>query len=68
MRHAHRRRHHVVEISHDPDRAGDDEKDDQHTEGKRHNIVRVIGPDAHMQKEDQVDADLRQGEHDQAGH
>jgi hypothetical protein len=59
VRHAHRRRHHVVEVGHDPDRAGDDEKDDQHTEGKSQNIVRAIGPEADMKKEDEVDANLR---------
>src|SRR5580700_7624166 len=54
-----RHRHHVIEVGHDPDRAGDDEKDDQHTEGKSQNIVRAIGPEADMKKEDEVDADLR---------
>ena len=61
-RHVHRYGHHVgVEIGDDPNRAGDDEKDDQHAEGKGQNIVRVIGPAAQMQKEDEVDADLREG-------
>ena len=56
--------HHVpVEVGDDPDRAGDDEKNDQQTESERHNIVRVIGPGAEMQKEDEMDADLRQGEY-----
>jgi hypothetical protein len=65
VRHGHRHRHHVVEVGHDPDRAGDDEKDDQQTEGKGQNIVRVIRPAAQMQKEDEVDADLREGEYNQ---
>jgi hypothetical protein len=38
-------RHHVgVEIGDDPDGAGDDEKNDQHTEGESQNIVRAVGP------------------------
>jgi hypothetical protein len=58
--------HHVVaKVRHDPDRADDDEKDDQHTEGEGQNIVRAVGAAAQMQKEDEVDADLREGEHDQ---
>ena len=38
----------------------------KHAEGEGQNIVRVIGPAAQMQKEDEVDADLREGEHDRA--
>ena len=41
-------------------------KDDKKPESERDDIVRVIGPAAEMQKEDEVDADLRKGEHDQA--
>jgi len=52
----HGHRHHVaVEIGDDPDRAGDDEKDDQHAEGERQNIVGAVGAAAQMQKEDEVD-------------
>jgi malate dehydrogenase (oxaloacetate-decarboxylating)(NADP+) len=52
--------HHVaVEIGDDPDRAGDDEKDDQHAKGEGQNIVCAVGPAAQMQKEDEMDADLR---------
>src|SRR5712692_10830611 len=59
-------RHHVaVEIGNDPDGAGDDEKDDQHAEGKGQNVVRAVGAAAQMQKEHEMDADLREGEHDQ---
>src|SRR5215471_5425322 len=59
-------RHHVaVEIGDDPDRTGNDEKDDQHAEGESQNIVGAVGPGAQMQKEDEVDADLREGEYDQ---
>jgi hypothetical protein len=60
-----RHRHHVtLEIGDDPDRAGDDEKDDQHAKGESQNIIRAVGPAAQMQKEDEMDADLRYGEHD----
>src|SRR5215471_20743433 len=62
-----RHRHHVVvEIGDDPDRAGDDEKDDQHAEGESQNIVCAVGPAAQMQEEDEVDADLREREYDQS--
>src|SRR3954467_5562811 len=37
---AHRHLHHVVvEVGHDPDRAGDDQKTDQHAEGERDDVV-----------------------------
>ena len=63
----HRQRHRVgIQVSHDPEGAGDDEKDDQHPEGEGQDIVRVIRPAAQMQKENEVNADLRQSEHDQA--
>src|SRR5262249_46778620 len=59
-------RHHVgVEVGNDPNRAGYDEKDDQQAEGEGHNVVGVVGSGAEMQKEDEVDADLCKGEHDQ---
>jgi len=52
--------HHVaVEIGDDPDRAGDDEKDDQYTEGEGQNIVCAVGAAAQMQEKDEVNADLR---------
>ena len=55
-----RHRHHVgVEVGDDPDRTGDDEKDDQHAKGESQNIIRAVGPAAQMQKEDEMDADLR---------
>jgi hypothetical protein len=53
-------RHHIaVEIGDDPDRAGDHEKDDQHAEGKGQNIIRAVGRATQMQKEDEVNTDLR---------
>ncbi len=52
-----------IEIGDDPQRAGDDEKYDQHAKGERQNIVRAVGPAAQMQEEDEVDADLREGEY-----
>src|SRR6266404_1524944 len=39
--------------------------DDLQAERKGQDVVRVVGPAAEMQKEDEVDADLREGEHDQ---
>ena len=55
----HRHDHVAVEVSDDPDRTGDDEKDDQHAKGESQNIIRAVGPAAQMQKEDEVNADLR---------
>jgi hypothetical protein len=53
-------RHHIaVDIGDDPDRAGDDEKDDQHAKGEGQNIIRAVGAAAEMQEKDEVDADLR---------
>jgi hypothetical protein len=63
----HRHRHHVaLEIGDDPDRAGDDEKDDQHAEREGQNVVRAVRASAQMQKEDQVNADLCEREYDQS--
>ena len=55
-----RHRHHVgIQIPDDPDRARDDDKDDPQAVDERDKIVRVVGPAAQMQKEDEVDANLR---------
>src|SRR5262249_45503297 len=60
-------RHHVaVEIGDDHDRAGDDKKDDQYAEREGENIIGALGSAAQMQEEDEMDADLREGEYDQA--
>src|ERR1700751_1326791 len=58
--------HVAVEIGDDPDRAGDDEKDDQHAEREGQNIICAVWAAAQMQKEHEVDADLREGEYDQS--
>src|SRR6516225_2897090 len=56
----HGHRHQVaVEVGDDPDRAGNDEKDDQHTEGEGENKIGAVEAAAQMQEEDEVDADLR---------
>ncbi len=34
--------HIVVQMRHDPQRTGEDQQDDQHAEGKRHDIVDVV--------------------------
>src|SRR5215470_19880309 len=65
-RSVHSHRHDVaVEIGDDPDGAGNDEKDDQHAEGESQNIVRAVGAAAQMQKENEVDPYLREGEYNQ---
>jgi hypothetical protein len=38
----HRRHHTLVEMAHDPDRAANDERDDQNAEGQRQHVVSVI--------------------------
>src|SRR6266436_7954550 len=35
-------RHVVVEVVHDPERAADDQRDDQHAESERHGIVGIV--------------------------
>jgi hypothetical protein len=53
-------RHHVaVEIGDDPDRTGDDQKDDQNAEREGQNIVCAVRAAAQMQEENEVNADLR---------
>ena len=52
-------------MSNDPNRPGDNEKDDKHAEREGENIVRIVRAAAQMQKEDKVNTDLRQSEHDQ---
>jgi hypothetical protein len=47
-----------------PSRAS--ETDDQHAKRVGQNTIRVIRPAAEMQKEDKMNADLRQGKHDQS--
>ena len=62
-----RRRHHVaVEIGHDPQRAGDDQDHREDAERQRQHIVGVVRPGRDVQEEDQVDAHLGDGEHDEA--
>ena len=64
--HAHRlgRRHqHVlVQIGHDPHRAGDHHEYDEHAEGERQDIVGAFRPGGDVQEEHQVNAHLGDGE------
>ena len=46
-----------------PALAGIKQKDDQHAEGEGQNIICAVGSAAQMQKEDEVNADLREGEY-----
>ena len=52
-------------MAHDPDRAKDDEADDQDAEGQRQHVVGVVRPGGDVQEEDDVDADLGNGKRDQ---
>ena len=57
------RRHHVVvQIGHDPQRAGDDQEHDEHAERQRQHVVGVVRPGGDVQEEDQVNAHLGDGE------
>ena len=49
--------HILVQMVHDPDRATDDEKDDQKTEGPHQNVIRIIRSRRDMQKEHQIRTD-----------
>src|SRR5215204_4695543 len=55
--------HHVViHMCHDPERTGDDQKNDQQPEGKRQNVVDVVRTGRDVEKEDEVNAHLRDRE------
>ena len=66
VRHVHRHRHHVgVEVGDDPDEPAMTRKTISTPKARARILFVLIGPAADMQKEDEVDADLREGEHDQ---
>src|SRR5437016_768718 len=46
--------HVVIHMGHDPERAGDDQQNDQHAEGKRHDVVDVVGAGRDVEEEDEV--------------
>src|SRR6516162_486383 len=59
-------RHHVLaEVVHDPQRSADHQRDDEHAERQRQNVVGVVGSRGDVQKENQMHAHLRDGEHDE---
>src|SRR5215813_1692361 len=66
VHHLGRRHQVVVDVRYDPDRATDDEKYYDHAEGEGENIVRAFRAAAEMQEKDEVNADLSDGEHEQA--
>ena len=55
----------VVQIRHDPERPGEDQQDDQHAEGKRHDIVDVVWAGRDVEEKDEVNPHLRECENDQ---
>ena len=58
------------EMAHDPDRAANDQRDDQNAEGQRQHVVGVVRRRGEMQEENQMHADLRdrqRGERDRNG-
>src|ERR1700730_3873750 len=58
--------HHVlVQVRHDPEGTGEQHQNDQHAEGKRHDVVDVIWAGRDVEEEDKVYAHLRDGENDQ---
>jgi hypothetical protein len=53
--------HHVlVQVRHDPERAADQHENDRHAEGKRHDVVDVVGAGRDVEKEDEMNASSRQ--------
>ena len=58
-------RHVVVQMRHDPERTGEEQQNDQHAEGKRHDIVDVVRTGRDVEEEDEVNAHLRDCENDQ---
>ena len=59
-------RHHVVvHVIHDPQRSDDQQEHDQHAERQRQHVVGVVRPGGDVQEEDQVNAHLRDRQHDQ---
>ena len=55
--------HHVgVQICHDPKRSADYEDYDEHSKGQRQDVIGVVSSGGDMQEEDQVNADLRDGQ------
>ena len=52
-------RHHVVvEVRHDPERAGHEHENDQHAEGECQDVVDVVRAGGDVQEEDEMDARL----------
>src|SRR5215471_21181219 len=46
------RRHHILaEVIDDPQRSADHQRDDEHAEGQRHNVVGVVGSRVDVQEE-----------------
>ena len=52
----------AFEMVHDPQRAGDDDPDDQHAEGERQRVVGVVGTGRDVQEEGEMHAHLGDGE------
>ena len=55
----------VIHIRHDPERAAEDQQDDQHAEGKRHDVVDVVWAGRDVEEKDEVNPHLRDCENDQ---
>jgi hypothetical protein len=57
------RRHHIgVQICHDPKRSSDHKGYDEHAKGQRQHVIGVVSSGSDVQEEDQVNANLRDGQ------
>src|SRR5215472_466314 len=65
LHHLVHRRHILVEVIHDPERAGDHQRDDQDAERQRQHVVGVVRSRVDVQEENQMHAHLRDSEHNQ---
>ena len=61
------RRHVVVEVRHDPQRSDNQHKNDKNAEHRSHHVVNAVRPGGDVKEEDDVNAHLRDRQHDQRG-
>src|SRR5436190_16779817 len=58
-------RHVTVEVIHDPKRAPNEQRNDQHPESQRKHVIGVVRSSGDVQKENEMHANLRDSERDQ---
>ena len=62
LHHLIHRHHVVVQVRHDPERTREQQENNQHAEGERHDIVDVVRACRDVEEEDEVYAHLRDGD------